>query len=100
MDIIYKMNNYFKMFCKLFDTAKCYYEEIENSAWKKTEFQFMYKEIGISASPKTKPMAALFKCIYLKDNISLLEILLGTEKTVIAIISLNFYDFDLSFDYQ
>jgi len=45
-------------------------------------------------------MAALFKCIYLKDNISLLEILLGTEKTVIAIISLNFYDFDLSFDYQ
>lgn len=65
MGIVYKMNNYFKMLVKLFDTVKCYLQEIENGALQDNEFQFMCKEIGMSAAPKTNSMAALFKYTYL-----------------------------------
>ena len=94
------MNHYFKILCKIFDAGRFDVEEIENGDWENAEFQFMYNEIGISATPKTNPMLTILNHIYLKDDISLLERLLGTNKTVTANTNLNFFDEELEFVYQ
>ncbi len=85
------MNHYFKILCKIFDAGRFDVEEIENGDWENAEFQFMYNEIGISATPKTNPMLTILNHIYLKDDISLLGRLLGTNKTVTANTNLNLF---------
>jgi hypothetical protein len=56
-------------------------------------FQIIYNEIGIGVSPNTNPMEIILNHIYLHDNISLLDRMLGTEETDNVIV----FDYDIDY---
>ena len=82
-----KNGKHLKILCEVFNTE--YYVDCEFDE----QFQIIYNELGISVSPNTNPMEIILNHIYLHDNISLLERMLGTEETG------NAFGFDIQMDF-
>ena len=85
-----KNGEHLKILCEVFNTE--WYVDCEFDG----RFQIIYNEIGISVSPNTNPLEIILNHIYLHDNISLLERMLGTEE---AKETENAFFFDIDMDF-